>query len=195
MQQALFESELIRLTAIDLEKDAETLAQWSHFGEFVRAMGAEPVRPLSKAVVKKNIEELEKQVDESRNLFHFAVRTRADERLVGIAVLDWIGWTHGTARLQVGIADPAERGKGYGTQTVHLMLQYAFRELNLHRLTVQLPEYNQAGQRFCQRFGFKPEVRRRQAIHREGRHWDIIHLGLLQHEWCGNSENQIVKKG
>jgi RimJ/RimL family protein N-acetyltransferase len=31
--------------------------------------------------------------------------------------------------------------------------------------------------------GFVEEVRRREALQRDGRYWDAIHLGLLRDEW------------
>jgi hypothetical protein len=62
---------------------------------------------------------------------------------LGFARLHWISWNNGNAFVSLGIADAQERGKGYGSEALHLILRYAFAELNLFHLSVSIPEYNQ----------------------------------------------------
>jgi RimJ/RimL family protein N-acetyltransferase len=64
-----------------------------------------------------------------------------------------------------------------------LLLGYAFRELNLFRVSIAIPEYNQVALRLFEKAAFKVEARRREAIHRKGRRWDVLHYGLLREEW------------
>jgi RimJ/RimL family protein N-acetyltransferase len=66
------------------------------------------------------------------------------------------------------------------------MLRFAFDELNLFRLSAFIAEYNPAGLSLAKKFGFIEEVRRRQALERDGRRWDMIHCGLLREEWLAN---------
>ena len=72
---------------------------------------------------------------------------------------------------------------GYGTEALQMLMRYAFSELNLFRLAALVPEYNQAAIHLFQKAGFIEEVRRREALNRDGRRWDLIHLGLLREEW------------
>jgi RimJ/RimL family protein N-acetyltransferase len=62
-------------------------------------------------------------------------------------------------------------------------LRYAFEELNLHRVTLNLFEYNTRALRTYSGLGFSVEGRAREAILREGRRWDLIFMGLLRREW------------
>ncbi len=64
-----------------------------------------------------------------------------------------------------------------------MLIRYAFRELNLHRLTAIIPVYNAAALGLFSKHGFVEEVRRRKALHRDGKRWDLLHLGLLAGEW------------
>lgn len=176
----LFEGDHLRLAPFDADRDAETEARWTHDPEFMRLLSIDPVRPLSVHQVKKKYEEAAK--NEQRN-FAFALRTLADDRLVGLTRLEWIEWNHGAGRLVLGIADPADRRKGYGTDALRLIVRYALDELNLFRLTIGVAEYNSVAQHFLERHGFVAEVRRREAIHREGRRWDDLLYGLLRTEW------------
>jgi RimJ/RimL family protein N-acetyltransferase len=64
-----------------------------------------------------------------------------------------------------------------------MLLRYAFDELNLYRLAALTAEYNTGAIRFFERAGFVVEVRRRQAVQRDGQRWDAVMLGLLRDEW------------
>jgi len=183
MNIQLFEGERIRLAPIDPEKDAETISKWMHDPEYLRLTSPDPAKPLAPSVVKKKLEEQEKEIEKEKNQFHFAIRTKSDDRLIGLVSLVWIQWTHGVGTLRLSIGGPEDRSKGYGGEALKMVSRYAFDELNLHRLGANTFEYNAGALRFLERHGFVVEVRRRQAIHRDGRRWDVIHMGILREEW------------
>ena len=183
MDSQFFEGERIQLTAPEADRDAEIESKWTHDPDYLRALSAEPARPLSPTQVKKQYEEAEKEAEKSRNAFNFAIRARDGDRLIGFIRVFDILWTHGSGRVQFGIGDPADRRQGYGREALNLVLRYAFDELNLHRLSAATFEYNTAALNFLQGVGFAIEVRRRQAVNRDGRRWDAILLGLLRDEW------------
>jgi RimJ/RimL family protein N-acetyltransferase len=64
-----------------------------------------------------------------------------------------------------------------------LLLRYAFAELNLFRVSAALPEYNEPAIGLFHKFGFIEETRRRQALYRDDRRWDLMSYGLLRSEW------------
>jgi RimJ/RimL family protein N-acetyltransferase len=174
---------LVSLGPIDPEQDAEIESRWTQNADYLHLLNIEPSRPLSPYQVKKKYEHIEKKVDESKSLFYFSIRKRKDDRLVGFVKIFWIAWTHGSGFVQLGIGAPADRGQGFGDETLQLLLRYAFDELNLFHLTAMLPEYNQVALRLFEKLGFVEEVRRRQAMNRDGRRYDIIQMGLLMDEW------------
>ena len=183
IQQSLYDGQLIRLGPIDFEKDPEIESRWTHDPGFLRALFITPAIPCSPAKMKKHYEAIEKAVDEQKNQFYFTIRSQEDERLLGFIHLQWIEWNHGNGNLKLAIGDPDNRGKGYGSEAMHLMLRFAFEELNLFRLTVDVSEDNPKAIRFLSKFGFIEEVRRRKALLRDGKEWDILAMGLLNDEW------------
>jgi RimJ/RimL family protein N-acetyltransferase len=183
IQTQLFESQDLRLGPIDHEKDPAIESKWTHDSEFMRLMETNPARPLSAAMVKKQYEKLEKQVEEDKNLYHFMIRLKADDRLIGKAVIQWIEWTNGNGWIRLGIGAAEDRCKGYGTQVLHMLLRFAFAELNLFRVSAIVPEYNQGAVALLRKFGFTQEVCRRSALERDGRRWDLYVFGLLKEEW------------
>lgn len=170
-----------------MDKDAEVLAEWSKDATLGRMLSEAPARPLSPWQVKKQLEKVEKEVEEEKNLFYYHIRPVGDEKLVGWGKIHWILWPSQVGFLQMAIG-PSEQKNGYGSEAFSLLLRFAFNELNLHRLTVILPGYNIQGIKFVEKFGFSEEVRRREAIFRDGRRWDMLHFGLLQPEWEGRYE-------
>jgi RimJ/RimL family protein N-acetyltransferase len=69
------------------------------------------------------------------------------------------------------------------------LLRYAFDELNLYRLTAVIPEYNPVAMQLFSKAGFVEEVRRRKALNRDDKRWDLINLGLLHEEWSARQIN------
>ena len=184
----LFQGNLVRLGPIDHEKDPEIISRWTHDAGFMRMMYVDPARPRSPWLVKKKLEELEKSIEEDKNFFHFRIRARKDDRLIGFAELKWITWSNRGGLVCLGIGAAEDRRKGYGRETLGLLLRYAFAELNLYRLTAFIPEYNTPALGLFTGFGFIEEVRRRQALERDGRRWDLLHFGLLADEWKENQK-------
>ena len=184
----LFEGQDIRFGPIDHEKDSEIESKWTHNAEFMRLYDFEPARPMSAAMVKKQYEKLEKQIDERRNIYHFMIRAKADDRLIGKAAIQRIEWTNGNCMLRLGIGSADDQRKGYGTQALKMLLRFAFAELNMFRVTANVAEYNEGAITLLKNFGFTEEVRRRQALEREGRRWDLLVFGLLKDEWLDQAK-------
>ena len=133
---------------------------------------------------RREAEKFEKEAEEGKDLFHFTVRTETADgvpsRLEVHARIYQIEWSHGNGWVRLVIGDSAERGKGYGREALRLLIHFAFGELNLYRLSAAVPEYNPAALHLFHKAGFVQEMRRRQALNRDGRTWDMFHLGLLQ---------------
>lgn len=183
IQDQLFEASDVRFGPIDHEAHPEIESKWTHDSEFMRLFDLKPARPLSPSMVKKQYEDLEKEMEEEKNLFYFTIRAREDDRLIGKALIEWIDWTNGNGFLRLGIGADGDRRKGYGSQALSMLLRYAFGELNLYRVTAVVPAYNEGGLRLFQKFGFMEEIRRRQALNRDGQFWDLVSFGLLHSEW------------
>lgn len=188
IQTQLYEGQEIRFGPIDHEKDPEIESRWTHDSEFMRMMETAPARPMSAALIKKQYEKLEKQIEETKNLFYFTIRAKADDRLMGMAQVHRIEWANGNGFVRLGIGSAEDRGKGYGTQALRMLLRFAFAELNLFRVSAMLPEYNETAIGLVKKFGFVQEVCRRKALERDGRRWDLYAFGLLRDEWQGHPQ-------
>jgi RimJ/RimL family protein N-acetyltransferase len=183
IQTQLFEGQDVRFGPIDHEKDPQIESKWTHDSEFMRMYETDPARPMSVAMVKKAYEKLEKEIEEEKNMFFFAIRIREDDRLIGKALVHRVEWSNGNGFIRLGIGLKDDQRKGYGSQALQMLLRFVFAELNLFRISAAVPEYNDGAIALFKKFGFVEEVRRRQALDRDGRRWDMLVFGLLKDEW------------
>jgi RimJ/RimL family protein N-acetyltransferase len=181
MNNHLFHGQLVWLAAANSETDAEVMARWARNSEYSRMLDSEPALPVS---VKRSKENIAAWLEHERpDSFGFVIRTLADDRLIGFVGLGDINWMNGDGFVGIGIGEPEDWGKGYGTDAMRLILRYAFTELNLHRVSLSAYGYNRRGIRSYEKAGFSLEGRLRQAVHREGQRGDEIFMGILRQEW------------
>lgn len=179
MNTFLFHGQLVHLTAPNPETDPEALARWQRDSEFLRLLDSEPAVALSASQHKTDMEER----GQRENSFPFIIRELADDRAIGFVGL-WLNqWTHGDAWMGIGLGDREYWGKGYGTDALRVILRYGFTELNLHRVSLGVFEYNPRAIRVYEKAGFVVEGRSRQDAHRDGRFWDSLWMGILREEW------------
>lgn len=182
MISTLLHNQQIRLTALTLD-DLPTVGRWHQDPTFLRLFDARPARPRTATELSTWLEAQHKD----STAFVLGARLIDDADLLGYIELDGIHWTHGSAWLAYCIGDEIARGKGYGTASVRLALQFAFDELNLHRIQATVFSYNQASMRLLQKLGFQHEGTYREALHRDGQRHDMWLYGLLRNEYDGTS--------
>jgi RimJ/RimL family protein N-acetyltransferase len=118
-------------------------------------------------------------IQEREDVAIFAIREKSG-RLVGVCQLLNRNSVHQSAELQIRIGEPADRGRGYGTAAVKSLLHFAFNDWNLRRVQLFVIEGNDAALRTYEKVGFKREGVLRQAVHIDGRHRDLIVMGVLR---------------
>ena len=83
----------------------------------------------------------------------------------------------------ISIADPAARGKGYGTEATRLMLDYAFTALGLHNVTLGAVAANPGAIRAYEKAGFREIGRRRQSWRIGAARYDEVLMDCLATEF------------
>ena len=188
MNTDLLTGKLVHLTREDPEVISKLEAEWHLNSEYCRLLDWDPARRFSPYAVQKWIE---KQY-ENPNDYFFTIRLLEDDRIVGGIGLDAVYWTHGDAFVGIGLGQKEDWGKGYGTDAMRIILRYAFTELNLRRVSLDVFEYNPRGVRSYEKAGFVIEGRVRGAVLRDGRRWDVIYMGILREEWLKTQPQELT---
>ncbi|MFD8118633.1 GNAT family N-acetyltransferase [Streptomyces microflavus] len=85
---------------------------------------------------------------------------------------------------------PDTWGRGYGTETVRLLLACAFGDLELHRVWGARSPHNVASARTMERAGLKEEGYIREHIQRGGQWRDSVTHSILDHEYAASSPSR-----
>lgn len=120
-------------------------------------------------------------------------RGKDEKYLYAIASFDgeWLGYIYldmqdkigRTAEMGLAIADATNRGRGYGTDAIRVILALAFRELKLHRVWLRCGEANVGGIKAYERCGFVHVGKDREAYFRGGKFVDLVRMDVLSHEF------------
>ena len=86
----------------------------------------------------------------------FGVFTK-NKQLIGTTGLYDIHWINKNSELRIRIGDRKFLGKGYGTEAVHLILDFAFNDLGLHRVWLTVFNDNLPAIAVYKKCGFKIE--------------------------------------
>jgi len=183
----LFEGRYLKLTPVDPEKDAQSIAAWTYELDIAAHMREEnPARPMAVFEVKKLYERWQKESEESGRKFLFTIRLSSaadeDNRIIGMLRISDVEWVHGAAYLDLIMGDPQD-WQLYASEALELALRYAFDEMSLFRVTAVIAEHNALARALYEQANFTLEVRQRQAVYWDHRTWDKLYFGLLRPEW------------
>ena len=181
--QRLLAGDRVRLTAIEAADYAE-IASWSADSGYLRNLRTSGAAPES----TEHVAAFGAADAADPNRFSFAIRENDQPDIIGIALIKDIEWPNRSGWLAIGIGKETHRGRGLGSETVGLLVDFAFGELNLRRLSLSVISYNQRAVKTYLRFGFVEEGVLRKAIERDGSHHDLLIMGLLASERPGSSE-------
>ena len=184
----ILQGELVRLGALDADELSKAFTRWGRDSEYSRLLSSNAPRLQSQKAVQKWLEhEIEEQ---TVNQYWFSIRALADDKLLGDIDLFVYNWAGRDAFVGLGIGEREFWGKGYGTDVMRVILRYAFTEVNLNRVTLNVFEYNPRAIRSYEKAGFSLEGRERKILNKEGMRWDMLFMGILREEWMdryGNS--------
>lgn len=107
---------------------------------------------------------------------------KREDEVVGEIKFNRIRWFNRKAEISLVIKKEYQK-KGYGSEALYSVLNYAFNKMNLHRLEAEVIEHNKASIKLIRKFNFVEEGRLREAKYSDGKYCDIIRYGLLKKEF------------
>jgi len=188
MEQTLLRGEQVRLAAPNLEADAETIASWSRNSEYTHMLQTGAPRLWTAPGVKADLGTWWYDEKTKDRVFPFAIRLLDGDRLIGLTDLEINDWPQREAWLAIGIGARDDWGRGYGTDAMRVLMRFAFAELNLERLTLNVFAYNERAVRSYLKAGFVVEGRLRERLRRGDQRYDMIFMGVLRNDWLAQRQ-------
>ena len=116
--------------------------------------------------------------------FQFAIELKETHEMIGDCYLLTLREEPRQAEIGFSLA-PGHRGRGYATEAVLRLLEYAFTTLDKHRVMAVAFCENTRSIALLERIGMRREGRFRQSAWLEDRWADECHYAVLRSEWEG----------
>lgn len=166
-------------------EDAEALARWSvRESDSSHDQGRRIGSPISyRHQNRTNAEE------NPPTWPRFAIVVTEGNLLIGSngLVVDWL---HRNAETETIIVQPEYRGKGYGTEAKHLLLEYAFERLGLHMVYSYVWDFNLRSCAALRKQGYRDAGRIHWTGRKDGALIDDFTFDLLAEEWRGARDSE-----
>jgi RimJ/RimL family protein N-acetyltransferase len=102
---------------------------------------------------------------------------------VGEVVLMNIDNVNRNASIRISLFSEADFSKGYGSEAMRLMVNYGFKELNLHRIELDVFAFNTRAIRVYEHIGFQREGLLRDTLFYDGEFHDTVLMSILESDW------------
>lgn len=156
-------------------EDLPSICRWANDPDIRRLTGE--VLPTS----MKSAAEFLERVHTEKDRVWFSVVLKED-RIIGEAGLLRMFHFWRTTDLTLIIGEKDCWGKGYGTEAILLLLDYAFGYLNFHRVAVGVVGFNERALHFYERVGFKKEGIQRDGYYFDHQYHDFVMMSILEDE-------------
>lgn len=187
----MIEGKRVRLRSFELSDLDEIMRHWNNM-ELRKLVGSADRGPVCRNDEEEWVRSTWK-LRQERKAFTFAIETIADGKLIGGIGLFNFDWTSRSAMMGISIYDPKNRGKGYGQESTSLVLDFAFRILNLNRVELDTFDFNKQAQKCYLNVGFKEVGRRREAHFIDGQYRDDIIMDILKEEWLARPKGRKTR--
>jgi len=145
-------------------------------------------RSFSRVALPQRISEL-KQLLEPKPEFevqanvYLEIHHNQDNKPIGIAALLNIDWLNRNAKVSINIGEPEYWGKGIAVEALKLLFDYAFEDLNLHKLYAIIYTPNIRSKRVFEKLGAQHEATLKEEGYIDGKYYDSEIFTLYKKDW------------
>lgn len=167
-------------------EDAALWASWLNDPEVTVPLGDE-------AYVIYGLERAQMDVHETaeRQGRAFTIVEKESGRAIGRCVMFDVNPVDRSAMVGIFIGEKDSRGKGYGQESMRLLLDFGFNLLNLHSIMLGVFSFNEPAIRCYRSLGFQEIGRRRDARWIGGKAYDGILMDLLEDEFRARFDSVV----
>lgn len=182
----MLEGRLVNLRAHEVT-DADAIFRWINDCDVARFLKARYPQPrafedgwmIERAAMRLSLARVS-----------FAIETKQGVHVGNIGLHDGSPENR-SASLGMMIGEKDYWSKGYGSDALMTLLRFAFEEMNLNRVSLDVYDFNDRGLAAYRKCGFVEEGRRRRARYQDGDHHDVVAMSILRDDWA----NQVAASG
>lgn len=122
-------------------------------------------------------------IQSSRTEIVFAIKLKKGDVHIGNVSLQNINWVSRTGEIAMIIGNKKNRARGVGTEVMALIIEYAFKTLNLNRISCGTPVTNMGGIRICENNKMIKEGIQREVLYKNGEYLDCVLYSILKKDY------------
>ena len=174
----------VRLRAVERE-DVNKFHEWVNDPEVTRGLAL--YLPMSFADEENWFTSFARR-DQKEKPLAIEIRKGRNWKLIGNCGVFDLDPVNRSAELGILIGDKSEWNKGYGSETMSLLLRHCFETLNLNRAMLRVYTENIRAVRSYEKAGFALEGRLREAVYKFGKYDDVLIMSVLRSEWTSRNK-------
>jgi RimJ/RimL family protein N-acetyltransferase len=159
-----------------IKSDLTLLREWRNSKQFFEFSGQ--FKLLNMEDQKKWFQQLSK---ENPDKIMFAIINK-NKKIIGTCGLTNIDYKNRSANTAIMIGDATIHGKGYGTESLRMLVEYGFKKMNLHRIEAEIFEFNTVSIKLFEKLNFKYEATLKESLWRHGRWWNTHVYAIFANE-------------
>jgi RimJ/RimL family protein N-acetyltransferase len=169
----------VYLRAFELD-DYKKINAWRRDEEVYRLTGANKYFVSS----ERDRKWVEEKIFNNQREIYLAICLTGTDQMIGYISLSDIDHRNRRAEWSgIVIGEKDYRGHGYASQAIYLLLDYAFSELGLERVSGSWLDDNKVSLFVGKMLGFQQEGILRRYVFKTGRHHDMIIMSILREEF------------
>lgn len=173
----LFSGERVRLRKMGIE-DISIYHRWRNDIEVMQFTS-----PSLDVFSYAETESFVKIITESNNSKGYIIEEIESNKPIGVTSLINIDYGNRNAECIIDIGEKDYWSKGFGREAFQLLLDFAFNELNLHKVNLRVFSFNERAIKLYQKLGFIEEGKLTEQLYRNGSWHDIVHMGLFKRNY------------
>jgi RimJ/RimL family protein N-acetyltransferase len=170
------------LSPIDVD-DAEKFTEWLNDLEFTVYL------PFYSKIINTDSErEILNNISKGHN---YSIIDIEKNELIGNCGFTKLDHLNQTGKVGIFIGNKNYWNKGYGSEAMTLLLDYGFKALNLHNISLEVLSFNERAIKSYKKVGFTNMGKSREVIRRGNETYDLIYMDILCDEFY--EDNKIIK--
>ena len=138
--------------------------------------------PTTVSDVEIFIGKISKQINEPRTWFQFVIIEKEAKKIIGDIGVHF--FDNENKQVEIGCTVKKDfQNKGYATETVKIVIDYLFKELNKHRIITSIDPENKNSIRLVEGIGFRKEAHFVESLLINGKWVDDLIYSLIEKDW------------
>lgn len=188
-------NERIQLVMAEDVRVEEVVDYYLRNREFLRDFEPDREAAFFTCEYQRGILEQEIRSREERSAYRFYIRLAEPPRtLIGMIGLNQVVWGAFCSAFLGYKLDREHQSQGYMTAAAAMVVQYAFEELNLHRIEANVMPRNRASLRVLEKNGFESEGISRYYLKINGVWEDHIHMVKINKKMHGEEKSAVLNR-